>query len=82
MEISTKHHTKIYLIRNMVENSMFHLLQDDYIPMPERSRKKKQMLVRAREGDIHIQREREGEREAEREKRVSTYYSNNYPPVN
>jgi hypothetical protein len=41
MEISTKHHTKIYLIRNMVENSMFHLLQDDYIPMPERSRKKK-----------------------------------------
>jgi len=41
MEISTKHHTKIYLIRNMVENSMFHLLQDDYIPMQEISRKKK-----------------------------------------
>ena len=56
---------KFYLIRNMVENSMFHLLQDDYIPMPERSRKKKQMLVRAREGDIHIQRERARGREGE-----------------
>ena len=54
---------KFYLIRNMVENSMFHLLQDDYIPMPERSRKKK-----TNAGESKRRRYTYTERESERQR--------------